>query len=116
MGLYEIAVSKEVFVVCPKETCSALSIRCDSCTQVSFGKVCSTSLGYYRDLARGKRKWIPHKTFHFIPPSASLKNMFNDLMQRLHLILFRMLRMEVFGKSSWLQQISCLLDDECRLV
>ena len=31
--------------------------------------------------------WTPHKTFHFIPPSASLKKMFrssefNDLMQR----------------------------------
>lgn len=75
------AVSKEVFVVCPKESCNALYKSTDvaqTCTNVLFGKVCGTSLGYYKNLVRGKRKWIPYKTFQFIPPSSTLTKMFSS--------------------------------------
>jgi len=77
----DTSIAKQVYVVCPKENCSALYELSDSpktCTCTSFQKVCGTSLGYYTNLAHGKKKWKPHKIFQFIPPSSSLKKMYDS--------------------------------------
>lgn len=74
-------VLRQVFVVCPRDTCNALYKQRDGvrqCIHIFFGKCCGTSLGYYTNLAHGKRRWKPYKVFQFIPPSASLKNMFTS--------------------------------------
>ena len=74
-------IAKELFVVCPKDTCNALYKEDDPirvCNHRSYGKVCGTSLGYYTNLSHGKRRWKPFKRFQFIPPSASLKKMFQS--------------------------------------
>ena len=74
-------IAKEVFVVCPKDTCNALYKEDDPirvCNHRSYGKVCGTSLGHYTNLSHGKRRWKPFKRFQFIPPSASLKKMFQS--------------------------------------
>lgn len=71
-------VPKKLFIVCPNENCNALYQPCDSvktCTQRSYRKICGKSLGYFANIAHGKRKWKYHKVFQFIPPSASLKKM-----------------------------------------
>ena len=86
----DCATVKQVFTVCPRDTCNALHDQKDGitkCTHVSFGKRCGSSLGYYTNLSHGKRRWKPYKVFQFIPPSASLKKMlstpnFKDLLDR----------------------------------
>lgn len=73
-------IQKQVFVVCPKESCNALYKvgEANSCTHTSYGKVCGTLLGYTAHLSHGKKKWKPHKRFQFVPPSASLKKLFTS--------------------------------------
>ena len=83
-SLYKIVRSnrmeKTVFIVCPNDSCNQLYKPTEvpqnaSCSNV---KKCGHELGYYNHLAFSRQKWIPHKTFQFVPPSLWLKHMFND--------------------------------------
>lgn len=40
--------------------------------------MCGTTLGYVTNLSHGKQRWKPFKVFHFIPPSASIRKMFQS--------------------------------------
>ena len=76
-------VEKVTYVVCPNDVCNQLYKPIDAgrvltCTNVIFGKVCKSELGYYRSLAFFKMKWTPHKVFHFISPSAWLRHFFKS--------------------------------------
>ena len=76
-------MEKTVFIVCPNDACNQLYkpnelIVNKSCSNLIFGKRCCCELGYNKHMAFSKDKWIPHKTFHFVPPSQWLKHMFND--------------------------------------
>ena len=76
-------VEKVTYVVCPNDVCNQLYKPIDAervltCTNVIFGKVCTSELGYYRSLAFSKTKWTPHKVFHFISPSAWLRHFFKS--------------------------------------
>ena len=73
----DCSIEKQVFVVCPKESCNALYKECktNNCTLTSYGKVCGASLGYTAHLSHGKQKWKAFKTFQFIPPSATLNKL-----------------------------------------
>ena len=86
-SLYKIVRSrkmeKTVFIVCPNDSCNQLYKPTDivqnkCCSNIIFGKRCGHELGYYKNLAFSRQKWVPHKTFHFLPPSQWLKHMFND--------------------------------------
>ena len=33
---------------------------------------CGYELGHMKNLAFSKKKWVPYKTFHFVPPSSVL--------------------------------------------
>ena len=77
---------KQVFIVCPNDSCNSLysleevsrggsSMKCGS---NMFGKVCGCQLCYQKHLSFGRSKWTPFKTFTFIPPSAWLKKMFRN--------------------------------------
>ena len=75
-------VEKVTYVVCPNDVCNQLYKPIDAervltCTNVIFGKVCTSELGYYRSLAFSM-KWTPHKVFHFISPSAWLRHFFKS--------------------------------------
>lgn len=75
----DTCIEKVKYAVCPNENCNALYQAChhiDKCTEISFGKVCGTSLGYERHLSNGKKKWKSYKIFQFIRPSTWLKKMF----------------------------------------
>ena len=85
--LYKVVRSskmeKTVFIVCPNDACNQLYNQNEfhlnkSCSNLIFGKQCGCELGYYKHIAFSKEKWIPHKTFYFVPPSQWLKHMFND--------------------------------------
>lgn len=67
-------------MVCPNEACSALYKITDgkrTCTHTSFQKVCGYNLGHFTNLAHGKKRWKPFKTYQFMPPSSWLKKMFS---------------------------------------
>ena len=75
-------VTKEIYVVCPNDTCNALYKKEDSnkfCTQLSHNKLCGSTLGYDANLSHGQKVWRPYKIFQFIPPSSTLKNMFQSM-------------------------------------
>lgn len=77
----EDGILKQMFVVCPKDSCNALyreNSATRTCTSISYSKVCGASLGHFTNLSHGKRRWKPYKRFQFIPPSASLKKMFQS--------------------------------------
>ena len=69
------------YVVCPDAACNQLYQISDaqhhsSCTNVIFSKLCGKELGYKRHLSFSREKWTPFKTFHFVPPSVWLLQMF----------------------------------------
>ena len=33
---------------------------------------CGYELGHMKNLVFSKKKWVPYKTFHFVPPSSVL--------------------------------------------
>ena len=71
------------YVVCPDAACNQLYQISDaqhhsSCTNVIFGKLCGKELGYKRHLSFSREKWTPFKTFHFVPPSVWLQQMFKN--------------------------------------
>ena len=51
---------------------------CKTCTHVTFGKRCGYELGYFENMAFLKKKWMPHKTFYFVPPSAWITKFLSD--------------------------------------
>ncbi|SMN01565.1 hypothetical protein SPONL_2133 [uncultured Candidatus Thioglobus sp.] len=74
---------KQLFAVCPNESCNALyelsvCTKSSVCNSTSYGRVCGKVLGFERHLSRGLKTWTPFKFFHFIPPSAWLKKMFDS--------------------------------------
>ena len=87
LNLYKVVRSskmeKTVFIVCPNDACNQLDKPNElklnkSCSNLIFGKRCGCKLGYYKHMAFSEDKWIPHKTFHIVPPSQWLKHIFND--------------------------------------
>ena len=67
--------------MCPHKKCNGLhkdpqKRTCDNF--VSFGKMCGTTLGYEANLAHGKKKWKPFKTYHFYAPSNWLKKFYSS--------------------------------------
>lgn len=85
-------IRKHLYTVCPHAKCSALYKADDlnsinrSCTSILLGRVCGSSLGYDANLAHGRKKWKPFKTFHFYPPSDWLKKFFaqNEFIDQLY--------------------------------
>ena len=77
---------KQVFIVCPNDSCNSLYLLEDvsrggssmRCSSKMFGKDCGRQLCYQKHLAFGRSKWAPFKTFTFILPSAWLKKMFQN--------------------------------------
>ena len=73
-----------VFIVCPNDSCNQLCTEislppCKRCSHVAFGKKCDYELGYYKNMAfLIKKKWVPHKTFYFVPPSAWITKFLSD--------------------------------------
>ena len=68
-------MEKTVFIVCPNDACNQLykpnELQQNKlCSNLIFGKRCGCKLGYNKHMAfLKKKKRIPHKTFHFVPPS-----------------------------------------------
>ena len=44
----------------------------------TYGIQCGYELGYLNDLALSKKKWVPHKTFYFVPPSVWIQKCLSD--------------------------------------
>ena len=76
-------IQGKLYVVCPNDSCNQLyeenaisSSR--KCTHAIFGKQCGYELGYMKNLAFSKTKWVPHKTFYFVPPSVWIQRFMSD--------------------------------------
>ena len=73
------------YVVCPSDACNALYSLSEllsnagtsvTCSAQSYGKTCGYMLCFEKQLAFGRCKWTPYKTFTFIRPSVWLKKMY----------------------------------------
>lgn len=82
LSITEVSIMpKTTYIVCPREDCNALYKANEhnrKCTQLSYGKMCRTDLGYEHQLSHGKVRWKPFKKFKFIRPSMWLQHMFSS--------------------------------------
>ena len=77
-------MEKQVFIVCPNDSCNSLYSLEDvsrggssmTCSSKIFRKICEHQLCYQKCLAFGRSKWAPFKTFTFIPPLVWLNTIF----------------------------------------
>ena len=79
-------VERNLYVVCPSDSCNALyglsellsdtGTAAMTCSARTFGKTCGYKLCFEKQLAFGRFKWTPYKTFTFIRPSVWLKKMY----------------------------------------
>lgn len=76
-------IQEKSYVVCPNDSCNQLykektipSSR--KCTHAISGKQCGYELGHMKNLAFSKNKWVPHKTFYFVPPSVWIQRFLSD--------------------------------------
>ena len=62
----DCSIEKQVFVVCPKESCNALykEGKTNNCTLTSYGKVCGASLGYTAHLSHENKNGKHSKHFN----------------------------------------------------
>lgn len=73
-------VERNLYVVCPSDSCNALYSLSEllndtgtaamTCSAQTFGKTCGYKLCFEKQLAFGRFKWTPYKTFTFIRPSV----------------------------------------------
>ena len=79
-------VERTVYVVCPNDSCNALYSLSELISNAetasmthsaqSFRKTCGYKLCFRKQLAFGRWKWTPYKTFSFIHPSIWLQKMY----------------------------------------
>ena len=76
-------IQGKCYFVCPNDPCNQLYAEASitstrKYTHAIFGKQCGYEVGDMKNLAFYKKKWVPHKTFHFVPPSVWIQRFLSD--------------------------------------
>ena len=76
-------IQGKCYVVCPNDSCNQLYAEMAipssrKCIHAIFGKQCGYALGSITNLAFSKKKWVPHKTVNFVPPSVRIQRFLSD--------------------------------------